>query len=140
DASQTLATSGDLSVVFARASRIPWTLREIGRLREVSFRAVGEGTGRGTDLDSYDASYVHLIAWDRSSRRIAGAYRLAHVDEIDAQCGPRGLYTRSLFSYGRPFLRALGPALELGRSFVSPGYQKSFSTLLLLWRAIAEYV
>jgi putative hemolysin len=140
DASQTLATSGDLTVVFARAAQIPWTLREIGRLREVSFRAVGEGTGRGSDLDDYDATYVHLVAWDRGARRIAGAYRLGHVDEIEARCGPRGLYTHSLFSYGRPFLRALGAALELGRSFVSPDYQKSFATLLLLWRAIAGYV
>ena len=140
DASQTLASSGDLTVVSARASQIPWTLREIGRLREIAFRGVGEGTGRGSDLDDYDATYVHLIAWDRGAKRVAGAYRLAHVDEIDARCGPRGLYTHSLFSYGRPFLDALGPALELGRSFVTPEYQKSFATLLLLWKAIAEYV
>lgn len=137
---QILAASADTCVLFARAAQIPWVLREIGRQREIAFRAVGEGTGRGSDLDKYDEHYVHIVAWQHVNRQVAGAYRIGHVDEIVARSGRQSLYTHSLFSYGDAFLRALGPALELGRSFVSPSYQKSFGTLLMLWKGIAAYV
>jgi putative hemolysin len=136
----TLATVGDMSVVFAHAEQIPWTLRELGRLREITFRAVGEGTGSDSDIDRYDRHYVHLIAWHRTRSEVVGAYRIGHVDRIVAERGKRGLYTHSLFAYGDPFLRALGPALELGRSFVSAAYQRDFGALLLLWKGIAQYV
>jgi hypothetical protein len=139
-AGQTLASVGDMSVVFARAEQIPWTLRELGRLREITFRAVGEGTGSDSDIDRYDRDYVHLIAWHRTRSEVVGAYRIGHVDRIVAERGKRGLYTHSLFAYGEPFLRSLGPALELGRSFVSAAYQKDFGALLLLWKGIAQYV
>lgn len=139
--SQTLAAGGETVVLFARANQIPWALREIGRLRELSFRAVGEGTGLGSDIDAYDVHYVHLIAWNGVTGEIAGAYRLGHVDEIVRRLGRSGLYTQSLFSYGEAFLRSLdGPALELGRSFVAQRYQRDMSTLLLLWKGIAAYV
>jgi putative hemolysin len=137
---RTLASVGDMSVVFASAGQIPWTLRELGRLREITFRAVGEGTGADSDIDRYDRDYVHLIAWHRSRNEVVGAYRIGHVDRIVAARGKRGLYTHSLFAYGDAFLRSLGPALELGRSFVSPAYQKDFGALLLLWKGIAQYV
>ena len=137
---QSLATSADTCVLFARARQIPWVLREIGRQREIAFRAIGEGTGRSSDLDRYDDHYVHIVAWHRTNREIAGAYRIGHVDAITMQHGRESLYTHSLFAYGDAFLRALGPALELGRSFVSHNYQKNFSTLLLLWKGIAAYV
>lgn len=137
---QTLASVADMSVVFAHAEQIPWTLRELGRLREIAFRAVGEGTGSDTDIDRYDRHYVHLIAWHRTRSEIVGAYRIGHVDRIVAERGKRGLYTHSLFAYGDAFLRSLGPALELGRSFVSTAYQKDFGALLLLWKGIAQYV
>jgi len=136
----TLASVGDMSVVFARAEQIPWTLRELGRLREITFRAVGEGTGTDSDIDRYDRDYVHLIAWHRTRNEVVGAYRIGHVDRIVAERGVRGLYTHSLFAYGDPFLRSLGPALELGRSFVSATYQRDFGALLLLWKGIAQYV
>lgn len=135
-----LVTSRDTQVLFARAEQIPWTLREIGRLREIAFRAVGEGTGNSRDLDDYDAHYVHMFAWDNARGAIIGAYRLGHVDEILREHGRRGLYTHSLFSYGAPLLRALGTALELGRSFIVPEHQRNFGALLLLWKGIAEYV
>lgn len=135
-----LVTSRETQVLFARAEQIPWTLREIGRLREIAFRAVGEGTGKSRDLDDYDSHYVHMFAWDSAHGAIIGAYRLGHVDEILRKHGRRGLYTHSLFSYGRPLLRALGDALELGRSFIVPEHQRNFGALLLLWRGIAEYV
>ena len=139
-ATNVLASSRDMQVLFARAEQIPWTLREIGRLREIAFRAVGEGTGNSRDLDDYDTHYVHLFAWDSRRHAIVGAYRLGHVDEIVANQGHRGLYTRALFSYGEPFIRAIGSALELGRSFIVPEQQRNFGTLLLLWKGIAQYV
>ena len=138
--SHTLASVGDMSVVFAGAEQIPWTLRELGRLREIAFRAVGEGTGGDSDIDRYDRDYMHLIAWHRTRSEVVGAYRIGHVDRIVAERGKRGLYTHSLFAYGDPFLRSLGPALELGRSFVSAAYQRDFGALLLLWKGIAQYV
>jgi len=139
-ATQTLASSGETRVVYARAQQIPTALQEIGRLREVTFRPIGEGTGRALDLDAYDDHYTHLIAWHDVHREIIGAYRIGHVDEIVAQLGCRGLYTHTLFTYGEAFIQRLGPALELGRSFVRVEYQKSYSALLLLWRAILAYV
>ncbi|HEY7642299.1 MAG TPA: GNAT family N-acyltransferase [Steroidobacteraceae bacterium] len=139
-AGQTLASVGEMSVVFASAEQIPWTLRELGRQREIAFRQVGEGTGSDSDIDRYDRDYVHLIAWHRTRGDIVGAYRIGHVDRIVAARGKRGLYTHSLFAYGDAFVRSLGPALELGRSFVTAAYQRDFGALLLLWKGIAQYV
>ncbi len=135
-----LASTQGTQVLFARAEQIPWTLREIGRLREIAFRAVDEGTGRSRDLDKYDEHYVHMFSWDTQKRTIIGAYRIGHVDEILTKHGRHGLYTHSLFSYGAPFLRAVGNALELGRSFIVPEHQRNFGALLLLWKGIAQYV
>ena len=127
-------------VVCAQARQIPWCLQEIGRLRELSFRAAGEGTGRATDIDLFDAYYRHLFVWDARACAIVGAYRIGLADEILARIGPRGLYTHSLFKYGRQLLDHVNPALELGRSFVREDYQKSFAPLLLLWRGIGQFV
>ncbi|MDY6947299.1 MAG: GNAT family N-acyltransferase [Pseudomonadota bacterium] len=135
-----LAATSATQVMFARAEHIPWTLREIGRLREIAFRAVDEGTGRSRDLDEYDEHYVHMFSWDTQRRQLVGAYRIGHVDEILSRQGKQGLYTHSLFSYGTPFLRAVGSALELGRSFIVPEQQRNFGALLLLWKGIAQYV
>src|SRR6185503_16867539 len=112
----------------------------LGRLRELSFRAVGEGTGRSVDVDAFDDYYEHLFIWSASQREIIGAYRLGRVDEIRRQFGTAGLYTSTLFEYREPFLKLLGAALELGRSFVRPENQKSFAALLLLWKGIGAYI
>ncbi len=135
-----LASAGSLRVHLATARQIPQTLLELGRAREITFRAAGEGTGRARDLDRFDAQYEHLILWDEPAGRIAGAYRLARTDVISRTLGREGLYSSTLFDYGALFLRLLGPALELGRSFVGLDYQKSFAALMLLWKGIAEYV
>ncbi len=132
--------SGDLAVYCASAQNIPWVLKEIGRLREVTFRLVGEGTGKALDLDEFDLSYLHLFIWNRKQSEIVGAYRLGLVDEILPQSGKRGFYTYSLFKYSRRFLETLSPAIELGRSFIRPEYQRSFSPLLLLWKGIGQFV
>jgi putative hemolysin len=139
-ASATLVTAGDQRVICARARLIPNVLRELGRLRELSFRAVGEGTGRSFDLDAFDDYYEHLFVWSSSQREIIGAYRLGRVDEIRRRFGTAGLYTSTLFEYREPFLTLLGAALELGRSFVRPEHQKSFAALLLLWKGIGAYI
>lgn len=139
-AEQLLVRSGTYSVHYARASQIPRCLQEIGRLREIAFREVGEGTGRPTDVDLFDAYYMHLFVWDHETGMIVGAYRLGLVDEILARYGKRGLYTHSLFKYADRALQALNPSIELGRSFVRAEYQRSFSPLLLLWRGIGEFV
>jgi putative hemolysin len=128
------------AVYCALAAETPAVVREIGRLREVAFRAVGEGTGRAADLDTFDRHFWHLFLWDEARHRIAGAYRLGPTDTIASGIGLRGLYTRTLFRFGRRLLRQMGPALDLGRSFVAPGYQKEFSALLLLWQGIGRFV
>jgi putative hemolysin len=135
-----LVTSGRMRVYCAPTSRIPWTLQELGRLRELTFRAVGEGTGRSADIDVFDDYYEHLFIWNTDTREIIGAYRLGRTDEISRRFGKRGLYTSTLFDYNDLFLKLLGPALELGRSFVRTEYQRSFASLMLLWKGIGEYV
>jgi putative hemolysin len=139
-AGQRLAASGQLAVHYARAAQIPWCLQEIGRLRELTFRAAGEGTGKAADIDLFDAYYLHLFVWDAQAEAIVGAYRMGLADEIVARYGKRGLYTHSLFKYGAHVLRALNPAIELGRSFVRAEYQRSFAALMLLWRGIGRFV
>jgi len=138
--SQRLVDSGAFHVYCARADQIRSVLREIGRLRELTFRAVGEGTGRCADIDAFDAYYLHLFVWDTRQDAIAGAYRLGLVDEIQARHGQRGLYTRSLFRYGPALLDMLNPAIELGRSFVRVEYQRSFTPLMLLWCGIGRFI
>jgi putative hemolysin len=134
-----LLASGPFAVYCATAPRLPAVLPEIGRLRETTFRAVGEGTGKARDLDEFDASYLHLFVWNGDRREIAGAYRICPTDRLGAR-GASGLYTSTLFRYDDTLLRRLGPALELGRSFVAPSYQRDFSPLLLLWKGIGRFV
>lgn len=140
DARTCLVENGDFQVYCVRAERIPHVLQEIGRLREITFRATGEGTGRAVDIDLYDNYYQHLFVWNRVKREVVGAYRLGHVDRILQGYGSKGLYTQSLFKFGRGLLNQLSPALELGRSFIRPEYQRSFQPLMLLWKGIGAYV
>lgn len=138
--SQTLVESGENVVFQATADQIPHVMLEIGRLREITFRAVGEGTGNAADLDGFDQTYVHLFIWNRTRQEVVGAYRLGRVDELVRKQGLQGIYTSTLFRYDRTFLEQLGPALELGRSFIRPEYQRSYAPLLLLWKGIGRYV
>lgn len=135
-----LLTSGCQRVFYAEADQIPWIIQEIGRLRELSFRAVGEGTGQAADIDLYDAYYLQLFIWDDTKSCVVGGYRLGRIADILARFGRKGLYTHSLFRMSGRLTQALRPALELGRSFVRPEAQRSYSPLLLLWRGIGAYV
>jgi putative hemolysin len=138
--SQTLVESGDNVVLQVTADQVPHVLLEIGRLREITFRAVGEGTGKAVDLDRFDHTYVHLFIWNKIKNEVVGAYRLGRTDELTKQQGVRGIYTSTLFRYKKEFLEHLGPALELGRSFIRPEYQKSYAPLLLLWKGIGRFI
>jgi putative hemolysin len=135
-----LAAQGAFRVGLASAAQIPLLLDEIGRLREITFRAAGEGTGRTRDLDAFDAHYRHLFVWHTGDRALAGAYRLGLTDEILAERGPAGLYTQTLFRCDRRLLDRLSPAIELGRSFVRAEYQRDYAPLLLLWKGIGRFV
>ena len=139
-ASQLLVDTDTAQVFCATAGEIPNILREIGRLREVTFRAVGEGTGRPIDLDTFDEYYRHLFIWNPQQQEIIGAYRLGLSDEILPSRGKQGFYTSSLFHYSGQFLRSISPAIELGRSFIRQEYQRSFSPLMLLWKGIGQFV
>lgn len=139
-ACQRLFESGAFVVVWARGEQAPACLRELGRLRERTFRLAGEGTGKPADIDRFDAFYLHLILWDQRAEAIAGAYRMGLADEIVARYGKRGLYTNTLFRYGSAFLEAIHPAIELGRSFVASEYQRDYAPLLMLWRGIGRFI
>ncbi len=135
-----LEETRDLQCYLAAAHQIPNTLREIGRLREITFRAAGEGSGETLDIDRYDAHYLHLFLWNRSTQEVVGAYRVGDIPKVLSRYGTKGLYTKSLFHFQPGFFNRLGPSLELGRSFVRPEYQRQFAPLLLLWKGIGQFV
>lgn len=114
-------------------------LREIGRLRELTFRRVGEGTGARRDLDAWDALYEHLVVWDPAARRIVGAYRFGLGARLIAEHGVAGFYTSSLFTYSPALEARLSQGMELGRSFVAPAYWRS-RALDQLWQGIGLYL
>lgn len=115
-------------------------MKEIGRLREMAFRVIGEGTGKAADIDAFDAHYHHLFLWNQEEKEIVGAYRLGFSDVIVRSCGLKGLYTRTLFDFKTAFLEKISPAIELGRSFIRPEYQKNYHSLMLLWKGIGKVV
>jgi putative hemolysin len=137
-AERRLAESGDFTVYLAKASETPHLLCELGRAREITFRLAGEGTGKKRDLDRFDRYYWHLLLWHQAKRELVGAYRAGNTEEILAQHGVKGLYTSTLFRFEAGVFEKLGPALELGRSFIKLEYQRQYAPLLLLWKGIAR--
>lgn len=137
---QFLLSSGETDVYHAAYKQIPNIIQEVGRLRELTFRATDEGTGKSVDLDEFDEYYQHLFVWNRVKNEIVGAYRLGRTDNIIKRFGKKGLYTSTLFNIRTSFFQEITPALEMGRSFVRPEYQRSFSPLLMLWRGIGHYI
>lgn len=135
-----LLTSGDFDVYCTKSQNIPSLLHEIGRLRELNFRQVGEGTGLAIDIDHFDHDYLHLFVWDRENQCLVGAYRLGLVDQLIEKRGVTGLYSRTLFNYDQRFIDQMGKSIEMGRSVIAQQYQKSMSALLLLWKGIATFV
>ena len=139
-AKRLLVENADFAVYAARSADLPHLLDELGRLREVTFRCAGEGTGRSSDLDEFDSYYWHLLLWDKKKKELAGAYRAGETDEIIRKYGIKGLYTNTVFRYDEQLFLKIGSALELGRSFVRPEYQRQYAPLLLLWKGIARFV
>ncbi len=131
-----LFTSKNYVVLFAPTQVIPNLIGEIGRLREVTFRAVGEGTNRASDIDEYDFYYDHLIVWDDEAGSLVGAYRIGKGKEIMRQYGIKGFYINSLFRISKSFEPVLEESLELGRSFIAQEYQRKTMSLFLLWKGL----
>ncbi|WP_068596800.1 lysophospholipid acyltransferase family protein [Vaginella massiliensis] len=133
-----LFTSNQYECYFALAKDIPNVLREIGRLRELTFRAVGEGTNHEIDLDWYDNHYHHLILWDKDNSRIVGAYRMALGAEVYEKFGVKGFYVNELFNFEPEIHPFFKKCIEMGRAFVVQDYQQKPMPLFLLWRGIVH--
>lgn len=136
-ASVRLFESGHMQLYCASASMIPRTMVEIARLREETFRAVGEGTNRALDSDKYDALYQHLFLWDAENKRVVGSYMVGFGDKLMREgSGFEGFYTYTLFEYSRQMNDMLNLSIELGRLFIAADYQKHPLGLVLLWRGV----
>ncbi len=133
-------TEKNYEVYVSPATHIPQVLREIGRLREITFREVGEGTNKSTDLDEYDIYYQHLFIWDKHAGRVVGAYRVGRGDDIFNSMGRKGFYLSELFKIKEQFNSILRQSLELGRSFIRKEYQQKALPLFLLWKGILKYL
>ncbi|MEM9101288.1 MAG: GNAT family N-acyltransferase [Pseudomonadota bacterium] len=130
---------GKKILLFQYKSEQSVILKELGRLREYTFRFVGEGTGKRFDNDEFDYHYDHLILWDDKDLEVVGAYRFGNTKTILDTKGPEGLYTSSLYSFSPQMNVILEKGLELGRSFVQPKYWGRRS-LDYLWFGIGAYL
>ncbi len=135
-----LFKSGNFAVYCAPAMIMPNITNEIGRLREKTFRDVGEGTNRKIDIDEFDLYYNQLFVWDEDKKQIAGAYRAGRGKDIIDKYGLQGLYINSLFKIDKKFIPVLRQSIELGRSFISKEYQKKPLPLFLLWKGILYFL
>lgn len=133
-----LFDNSNFSVFALKASSAPNILLEIGRQREIAFRAVGEGSNHTRDIDEFDYYYYHLVLWDRTNNKIAGAYRVGRGAEIMEFYGKHGFYTHTLFKFKREFNPYLQISIELGRSYVAVEYQRQRLPLFLLWEGIIQ--
>lgn len=133
-----LLESKNYEVFFASAKEIPNLLHEIGRLREITFREVGEGTNKAIDLDKYDKYYHHLILWDRDANCLAGAYRMGLGSEIYKKYGINGFYVQTLFRIEPELHQMMENTIEMGRAFIISEYQQKPMPLFLLWKGIVH--
>ncbi|MDA9555279.1 lysophospholipid acyltransferase family protein [Pelobium sp.] len=133
-------TEKNYEVFITPTDHIPNIIKEIGRLREITFREVGEGTNKSFDLDGYDIYYNHLFIWDTEAKMIVGAYRIGKGDDIFYSYGKKGFYTAELFKIKSQFSSVLRNSLELGRSWIRKEYQQRPLPLFLLWKGILKYL
>lgn len=133
-----LLESKNYEVFFASAKEIPNLLHEIGRLREITFREVGEGTNKEIDLDQFDKDYHHLLLWDREAKRLAGAYRMGLGKEIYKKYGINGFYIQTLFRIEPELHQMMSNTIEMGRAFIVGEYQQKPMPLFLLWKGIVH--
>lgn len=133
-----LLQSKNYEVFLAKAKDMPFILKEIGRQREVTFRAIGEGTNNASDLDSFDAYYYHLFLWDDEEKTIVGAYRMGMGSEIYAQYGIDGFYIQDLFRVEPELHQMMSQSIEMGRAYIVKEYQQKPMPLFLLWKGIVH--
>ena len=133
-----LLSSKNYEVFLAKAKEIPFILKEIGRQREVTFRAIGEGTNNAIDLDKFDAYYHHLFLWDDSEKVIVGAYRMGFGKEIFKAYGIDGFYLQDLFRFEPELHKMMSKSIEMGRAYIIKDYQQKPMPLFLLWKGIVH--
>lgn len=130
--------SKSYEVFFVQAEKIPNILHEIGRLREITFREIGEGTNESIDLDKFDRYYYHMFLWDEDQQRVAGAYRMGLGSEIFEKYGIDGFYMQELFKFEPELHKMMSESIEMGRAFIVPDYQQKPMPLFLLWKGIVH--
>ncbi len=133
-----LLTSKNYEVYLAPAQEISSILREIGRLREITFRAIGEGTNEAIDLDKFDRYYYHMFLWDVKEKAIAGAYRMGLGSKIYKEYGIDGFYLQDLFRFEPELHKMMSESIEMGRAFITKEYQQKPMPLFLLWKGIVH--
>lgn len=135
-----LFETNEFKVFCCPSFSIPSIMNELGRLREKTFRLIGEGTNRSLDIDEYDLYYHQLFVWDDKEKKIVGAYRVGKGKEIFSQYGIKGFYLQSLFRFSQKIYPVLEQSLELGRSFIIEEYQRKPLPLFLLWKGILYFL
>jgi putative hemolysin len=133
-----LLVSKNYEIFLAKKEHIPNVLKELGRLREITFRAIGEGTNNSTDLDKYDDYYHQMFLWDSDANRIAGAYRMGMGSEISKAYGLDGFYLNELFKFEPELHKMMSESIEMGRAFIIKEYQLKPMPLFLLWKGIVH--
>lgn len=133
-----LLQSKNYEVFFTEAKNIPNVLHELGRLREITFREVGEGTNQSIDLDQFDKYYHHMFLWDDETKQIAGAYRMGLGAEIFPKYGIDGFYLQELFRFEPELYDMMSKSIEMGRAFITKEYQQKPMPLFLLWKGIVH--
>tara|TARA_R110002072_G_scaffold17625_8_gene66630 strand:- start:2644 stop:4473 length:1830 start_codon:yes stop_codon:yes gene_type:complete len=133
-----LLQSKNYEVFLAPAENMPNMLREIGRLREITFREVGEGTNEAIDLDTFDNYYHHMFLWDNEKKVLAGAYRMGLGSKIFERYGIDGFYLQDLFRFEPELYKMMSQSIEMGRAFIIKEYQQKPMPLFLLWKGIVH--
>lgn len=133
-----LLQSKNYEVFFVNAEKIPNILHEIGRLREITFREIGEGTNQSIDIDKYDQYYHHMFLWDEETQKVAGAYRMGLGSEIFPKYGIDGFYLQELFRFESELHDMMNKSIEMGRAFITSEYQQKPMPLFLLWKGIVH--
>lgn len=133
-----LFTSKTYKIYLADSQDIPNILNEIGRLRELTFRAVGEGTNKPLDLDKFDNIYKHLFLWDDAGKQLVGAYRMGLGRDIFEKQGVEGFYVNELFKIEPELYNMMQSTIEMGRAFIIKSYQQRPMPLFLLWKGIVH--
>ena len=133
-----LLISKNYEVFLAKREIIPNIVQELGRLREITFREIGEGTNNPVDLDPFDDYYYHLFLWDNETNKVAGAYRMGMGAEIFKDHGINGFYLQDLFRFEPELYKMMSKSIEMGRAFIIKEYQQKPMPLFLLWKGIVH--